>query len=223
MLTPAAGLRAVLALAACAYLVWLSVLVLLPALPPARRPSTHVRIDIRPSDVGIHANGFRPAARAQGIDSSHAGERQAAGRDRDAPPNAEQGPGSAQWRAQQAGVEHLLALMAADGLQQPVLDLDAARRERAAFAPLGWVPAASDGADSAEERSGGEPEAAGEGRCALGQGLRQVLGSGEAKLAELSAAAAERLRVLRLDAAAALHWASLDLPTLDQPNPVVRR
>ena len=197
-----------LALAALAALL----LLLLLRGVPSSRPSYRLRVRVRPA---ASAPGAAAPAAPSGNSSYWEEEWAAAERSvPDALHDTAQGPGSAQWRAQQAGVEHLLAAMAAAGAALPAYDGAAAARERAAFAPRSWVAAAED--PNPNPRHGSAARAA---RCDLDKGLGMMRGLREAR----RAAAAERLRVLRLDAAAALHWAELDLPTLDQPDPAARR
>ena len=200
--------RAGLVLAALAALM----LLLLLRGAPFSQPSYRLRVRVKPA---ASAPGAAAPAAPSGNASYWEDEWEAAERSApDALHDTAQGPGSAQWRAQQAGVEHLLAAMATAGAALSAYDGAAAARERAAFAPRSWVAAAGD--LNPNPRRGGAARAA---RCDLDKGLGMMRGSREAR----RAAAAERLRVLRLDAAAALHWAELDLPTLDQPDPAARR
>ena len=199
-------LRAALTLATCAALV-----VLLLRSAPFGQPSYRLRVRVRP--LSLAPDAAAPAA-PSGNTSFWEDDWDAEHGAPDALHDTAQGPGSAQWRAQQAGVEHLLAGMAAAGAALPAFDGAATARERAAFAPRSWAAAAGD--PDANPQLG---SAAGAAHCDLVKGLGTMVGPRQAQ----RAAAAERVRVLRLDMAAALHWAELDLPTLDQPDPAARR
>ena len=130
--------RTGLALAALAALL----LLLLLRGVPSSQPSYRLRVRVRPA---ASAPGAAAPAAPSGNSSYWEEEWAAAERSvPDALHDTAQGPGSAQWRAQQAGVEHLLAAMAAAGAALPAYDGAAAARERAAFAPRSWVAAAGD-------------------------------------------------------------------------------
>jgi hypothetical protein len=207
-------LRAALAAAACTCLAWAALTPLLPH-ASSRASGARLRVAVRPrGDLGASAPRAAAAAGNQSAAAGGDGGEDAWSEDWGAG-NDEQGPGSAQWRAAQAGVEHVLRVMAAAGMAPPAFDAPAAARERAAFAPPGWAAAAAAAADPAAAR-----EAAGAAFAARCGGAPA---GADGQLAARRAAAAERLRVLRLDAAAAAHWAALDLPTLDQPRPAARR
>ncbi len=207
-------LRAALAAAACTCLAWAALAPLLPH-APSSAGGARLRVAVRPrGDPGATASRGAAAAGNQSAAAGGANGEDAWSGDWDAADD-EQGPGSAQWRAQQAGVEHLLRVMAAARTPPPAFDAPAAARERAAFAPPGWAAAAAAAADPTMAR-----EAAGAAFAAACGGAPAGAGG---QLAARQAAAAERLRVVRLDAAAAAHWTALDLPTLDQPDPAARR